>query len=100
MCGFVGFIGDFDNDLLESSINAIQHRGPDDKGSFFDPEHSIGFGFSRLAIQDLSQAGHQPMLGFRAHDVCGTLPRARYGGRGPGGNARGASAHFPGVVGL
>lgn len=62
MCGFVGFIGDFDNDLLESSIRSIQHRGPDDTGSFFDSKNSIGFGFSRLAIQDLSQAGHQPMM--------------------------------------
>lgn len=62
MCGFVGFIGDFDNDLLESSIRSIQHRGPDDTGSFFNAENSIGFGFSRLAIQDLTKAGHQPMM--------------------------------------
>lgn len=62
MCGLVGFFGDFDNDLLKSSIYSIRHRGPDDNGSFFDPEHSIALGFSRLAIQDLSQAGHQPMM--------------------------------------
>jgi len=34
------------------------HRGPDDDGFFFD--RSLGFGFRRLSIIDLS-GGHQPM---------------------------------------
>jgi asparagine synthase (glutamine-hydrolysing) len=34
------------------------HRGPDDEGYYF--ERSLGFGFRRLSIIDLS-AGHQPM---------------------------------------
>src|SRR4051812_2724407 len=39
----------------------VKHRGPDDHGLYFDDEHGVGFGFRRLAIIDLSQAGHQPM---------------------------------------
>lgn len=62
MCGFVGFLGDFDENLIETAVNTIKHRGPDDTGSFFDSANSIGFGFARLSIQDLTEAGHQPML--------------------------------------
>lgn len=38
---------------------AIAHRGPDDQGTFCDEEVSLGQ--VRLAILDLSPAGHQPM---------------------------------------
>jgi asparagine synthase (glutamine-hydrolysing) len=39
---------------------AISHRGPDDSGVHV--AGPIGFGFRRLAIIDLSPAGHQPMI--------------------------------------
>lgn len=42
--------------------DAIRHRGPDDAGTWHDHEAGLGFGFRRLAILDLTQAGHQPML--------------------------------------
>jgi asparagine synthase (glutamine-hydrolysing) len=39
----------------------IPHRGPDDTGQWADPKAEVAFGFRRLAIIDLSEAGHQPM---------------------------------------
>jgi asparagine synthase (glutamine-hydrolysing) len=39
----------------------LVHRGPDDDGTWIDPDTGIAIGFRRLAIQDLSPAGHQPM---------------------------------------
>jgi asparagine synthase (glutamine-hydrolysing) len=41
---------------------AITHRGPDDHGAWSDGGEGIGFGFRRLSVVELSQAGHQPML--------------------------------------
>jgi asparagine synthase (glutamine-hydrolysing) len=40
-------------------MDTIKHRGPDDAGLHIDG--SLGLGFRRLAIIDLSPAGHQPM---------------------------------------
>ena len=47
---------------------AMQHRGPDDEGietiAIGSQQNgpTVGFGFRRLAILDLSPAGHQPMF--------------------------------------
>jgi asparagine synthase (glutamine-hydrolysing) len=40
---------------------ALVHRGPDDAGDFVDARAGVALGFRRLAIVDLSPAGHQPM---------------------------------------
>jgi len=40
-------------------IQAIPHRGPDDSGTWYTD--NLGFGHVRLAIQDLSPKGRQPM---------------------------------------
>ena len=42
--------------------DALIHRGPDDAGCWADPEAGIALGHRRLAVLDLSPAGHQPMM--------------------------------------
>ena len=67
MCGIAGYCGPasrFDDDKLGAMLRAIQHRGPDDCGVFraaVNDETSVWLGSRRLAIQDLSPGGHQPM---------------------------------------
>lgn len=49
--------------FLEASLQAISHRGPDDRGLFTKKikDYWIGFGHNRLSILDLSSAAKQPM---------------------------------------
>jgi len=51
---------------LSLGTRALAHRGPDDEGTVLlsppsDPNSCVGLGSRRLAILDLSPAGHQPM---------------------------------------
>lgn len=69
MCGFAGFIeiGCASNareirGRVTAMAETLVHRGPDDDGCWFDLEVGIAIGFRRLSIQDLSQAGHQPIV--------------------------------------
>ena len=40
----------------------LHHRGPDDNGIWVNPHAGVALGHARLAIIDLTPAGHQPML--------------------------------------
>ena len=64
MCGIVGCLAlsldaDPDQSWVATATQRIGHRGPDDEGFFTD--HDVALAYKRLAIIDLSQAGHQPM---------------------------------------
>lgn len=66
MCGIAGFWGRPDNTALltaraKAMADAMLHRGPDGGDAWADGEIGIGLGHRRLAIVDLSAAGHQPM---------------------------------------
>ena len=60
MCGIVGIISQNTDQLLASCLEQISHRGPDGSGMFIHNE--LGLGHVRLAIQDVSENGHQPMI--------------------------------------
>ena len=68
MCGVVGFIqpGGFavgEGRAISSRMaEVISHRGPDDAGVWLDSEVGVALAHQRLAIIELSDAGHQPML--------------------------------------
>jgi len=64
MCGIVGYWDRRGADKLtvERMATRIQHRGPDDAGTWLDKESGLALGHRRLSIIDLSPAGHQPMV--------------------------------------
>lgn len=53
-------------EVLLSMLGPISHRGPDTSCVWYDSESGFGFAHARLAVVDLSPAGHQPM-----HSLCG-----------------------------
>jgi asparagine synthase (glutamine-hydrolysing) len=64
MCGIVGCLAlaleaEPDSSWVATATERISHRGPDDEGFYTD--NDVALGYKRLAIIDLSQAGHQPM---------------------------------------
>jgi asparagine synthase (glutamine-hydrolysing) len=68
MCGIAGFLdksGEVGPEVLAAASRAIAHRGPDDAGTQIIAMHNgvgrVGLANRRLAILDLSPAGHQPM---------------------------------------
>ncbi len=69
MCGLVGF-WDFKANIAKTELlaigqkmgTAISHRGPDSEGTWCDETLGLSFAHLRLAIVDLSEAGHQPMM--------------------------------------
>ena len=67
MCGIAGIFNysntqpEITQELLTRMSDIIRHRGPDDDGTYISKDRTVGFAFRRLAIIDLSPAGHQPM---------------------------------------
>ncbi|HEY6642543.1 asparagine synthase (glutamine-hydrolyzing) [Povalibacter sp.] len=70
MCGIAGFLlatpsslrGADPDRILDAMTDALEHRGPDDRGIWYDDDAGIGLGHRRLSIIDLSADGHQPMF--------------------------------------
>src|ERR1044071_320154 len=67
MCGICGV---YEYGASEPGVNAelisrmrdtMTHRGPDDAGVYVTEDRRVGLGNRRLAIVDLSPAGHNPM---------------------------------------
>lgn len=75
MCGIVGIweyganAGRIEMSLVEKMRDTMQHRGPDDVGTYIFDKGRGGFGHRRLSIVDLSAAGHQPMRGCASRNV-------------------------------
>src|SRR3546814_17008397 len=101
MCGIVGIWGPLQDkaQVLADSCRRIRHRGPDSHGHWEDRAAELALAHVRLAILDLTEAGHQPMV-----SACGRYGlvlkgeiynqldlRARLGQAGPAqnGNAEG-----------
>src|SRR3954469_23462904 len=64
MCGITGIWRKQRGDVAATAArmtSRLVHRGPDDAGVWADPAAGVALGFRRLAIIDLSPAGHQPM---------------------------------------
>lgn len=70
MCGINGFFSVNIKDKSDIAVlnmnHAIQHRGPDASDIWYDNQLNLFLGHCRLAIQDISVAGSQPM-----HSVSG-----------------------------
>ena len=63
MCGFCGFVSssyqkDQNISILKNMNNALNHRGPDDEGYYY--ENNIFLAHKRLSILDLNKRSSQP----------------------------------------
>ncbi len=78
MCGIIGYSltdeslkDEYFGDILSlektlsENNDLMKHRGPDDKGTFYDHKAGIGLGHRRLAIIDISVLGRQPMSDYQ-----------------------------------
>jgi asparagine synthase (glutamine-hydrolysing) len=71
MCGIIGIAARAEappRQWLGAGCDALRHRGPDGAGEWWSEDGRVGLAHRRLAIIDLSAAGHQPM-----HDSTGEL---------------------------
>lgn len=59
MCGFTGFIGKGNKEILLRMMQTLNHRGPDDEDVYING--NVHLGHKRLSIIDLSEHGRQPI---------------------------------------
>jgi asparagine synthase (glutamine-hydrolysing) len=75
MCGIAAILSDLPSDRVEVSLRAMLdaqfHRGPDDGGAVVisTGQAALGLGNRRLAIQDISPLGRQPMQNEDTGDI-------------------------------
>lgn len=75
MCGILGLFSQnpssSDGERLQSALQALHHRGPNDQGleNFKIAHGQLTLGQTRLSIIDLSVGGHQPMYSPDGHFV-------------------------------
>ena len=67
MCGIAGLISLDSDRYIAPMLKTIEHRGRDDEGVWTSPAiddlgRTVSLGHRRLAIIDISPAGHQPMI--------------------------------------
>jgi asparagine synthase (glutamine-hydrolysing) len=69
MCGIAGCLGRRDEQTINRMLDAMAHRGPNDRGIHIHGDHI--FGHTRLSIVDVA-GGHQPILtkGGAAGIIC------------------------------
>ena len=74
MCGILGIISKTNEELNENDVvlmrDEMSHRGPDDKGILMTYNNRFALAHRRLAILDLSPAGHQPMKSLKDNYIC------------------------------
>jgi asparagine synthase (glutamine-hydrolysing) len=71
MCGIVGVVSinpQAQRAWLNIGRDVMTHRGPDNAGEWWSADGRVGLAQRRLAINDLTSAGHQPM-----QDASGSL---------------------------
>ncbi|MBF0274118.1 MAG: asparagine synthase (glutamine-hydrolyzing) [Nitrospinae bacterium] len=75
MCGITGFLinntiqSRNNHKVVASMAKTLDHRGPDDSGTWVDNESGIALGHTRLSVIDTSTEGHQPMESFSGRYV-------------------------------
>lgn len=62
MCGIVGALGEWST--IDIALGRISNRGPDSQGIWKCGRGKVVLGHARLAIQDLTPSGTQPMTSF------------------------------------
>jgi asparagine synthase (glutamine-hydrolysing) len=96
MCGIAGVFSaepEVASSAVARMVTAMAHRGPDGEGTYSARigEAGLCLGHRRLAIRDLSEAGHQPMVHRKPGTCSSTTARSTaptsYGGSSPGSEA-------------